>query len=482
MPFHWSVWFLLPAYGLLLVVLALRVVMRRRAVGFSLAWLTVIFGLPVFGALLYLFMGELRLGGKRARRANRLHGPFQEWLAELAAEIPPAAIAPRWAPLARLAESAAAIRPLGGNRIELLHDADASFQALLTDIESARRTVHLEFYIWDAGGRADTVAAALARAARRGVKCRVLLDDVGSRRFLRGREVRELREAGVEVVAALPAHLPRTFLVRFDLRLHRKIVVIDGEVGYVGSLNVADPRLFKRNWGVGPFVDAMVRLHGPVVEALAVTFLEDWELETGDTLEQLRVTGDAHAIEAAGAAVAHVIPSGPMYRPLSIQEILLWVIYGARDELILTTPYYVPDEALHAALIAAARRGVNVTLLVPLTEDSRLVGYASQAYRGDLVAAGVHVLEHRQGLLHTKSVTVDGEVSLFGSLNLDPRSMFLNFEITLAVYDTEFTARLRALQLGYVSECRPLDLAAWRSRPWPLQVAQNTARLLGPLL
>jgi cardiolipin synthase len=247
-------------------------------------------------------------------------------------------------------------------------------------------------------------------------------------------------------------------------------------------LNVADPRLFKRNWGVGPFVDAMVRLHGPVVEALAVTFLEDWELETGDTLDQLRVTGDAHAIEAAGTAVAHVIPSGPMYRPLSIQEILLWVIYGARDELILTTPYYVPDEALHAALIAAARRGVNVTLLVPLTEDSRLVGYASQAYRGDLVAAGVHVLEHRQGLLHTKSVTVDGEVSLFGSLNLDPRSMFLNFEITLAVYDTEFTARLRALQLGYVSECRPLDLAAWRSRPWPLQVAQNTARLLGPLL
>jgi cardiolipin synthase len=482
MPFHWSVWFLLLAYGLLLVVLALRVVMRRRAVGFSLAWLTVIFGLPVFGAALYLFMGELRLGGKRARRAYRLHGPFQEWLAELSAGNPQAAISPRWIPLARLAESAVAIRPLGGNRIELLHDADASFQALLADIESARRTVHLEFYIWDSGGRADAVAAALARAARRGVKCRVLLDDVGSWRFLRSGGARELRAAGVELVAALPAHLPRTFLVRFDLRLHRKIVVIDGEVGYVGSLNVADPRSFKCNWGVGPFVDAMVRLHGPVVQALAVNFLEDWELETGDTLDQLRATGDAHRIPTAGDAAVHVIPSGPMYQPLSIQEILLWVIYGARDELILTTPYFVPDEPLQAALIAAARRGVNVTLIVPLNEDSRLVGYASQAYRGDLVAAGVHVLEHRQGVLHTKSVTVDGEVSLFGSLNLDPRSMFLNFEITLAIYDVTFTERLRSLQLGYAAECQPLDFAAWRSRPWPLRLAQNTARLLGPLL
>lgn len=482
MPFHWSVWGLLSAYALLIVVLALRVVMRRRAVGFSLAWLTVMFGLPVFGALLYLFMGELRLGGKRARQASRLHGPFQMWLAELCRDEPAPTLDRRWSPLARLAESAVAIRPLGGNRIELLHDADASFQALLTDIEAAQRTVHLEFYIWDSGGRADAVAAALSRAARRGVKCRVLLDDVGSRRFLRGPGAEELRAAGVEVVAALPAHLLRTFFVRFDLRLHRKIVVIDGNVSYVGSLNVADPRQFKQNWGVGPFVDAMVRLHGPVVEALAVTFLEDWELETGDTLDQLRVTGDAHRIAHAGDSVVHVIPSGPMYRPLSIQEILLWVIYGARDELILTTPYYVPDEPLHAALIAAARRGVNVTLLVPLNEDSRLVSYASQAYRGDLVAAGVHVLEHRQGMLHTKSVTVDGAVSLFGSLNLDPRSMFLNFEITLAIYDVAFTERLRSLQLGYTAECRPLDLAAWRSRPWPLRVAQNAARLMGPLL
>jgi cardiolipin synthase len=479
---EWSPHILLALDLLVLIVLSVRVVMRRRSVGFSLAWLTVLFSVPIFGAILYLLLGELRLGGKRAKLANLIHGPYQQWLAELRDPNRSPAFDARWEPLARLAESAVAIPPLCDNRIELLADADSSFQTLLSDIESARSTVHLEFYIWDSGGRADAVASALERAAKRGVKCRILLDDVGSRKFLRSQAAQNLRAAGVEVEAALPANLLRAFFVRFDLRLHRKIVVIDGEIGYAGSLNVADPLHFKRATGYGPFLDAMVRLHGPVVEALAVTFLEDWELETGATFEQLRVSGDVKRLAAAGESTVHVIPSGPMYRPLSIQEILLWVIYGARDELILTTPYYIPDEALQAALIAAARRGVEVTLIVPVNEDSHLVRYASQAYRGELVAAGVHVLEHQKGMLHTKSVTVDGQVSLFGSLNLDPRSMFLNFEITLAIYDPSFTESLRELQRTYGRQCRPLDLAAWRSRPWTRQFAQNLARLLGPLL
>ncbi|MFO0871694.1 MAG: cardiolipin synthase [Pirellulales bacterium] len=479
---EWAGTFLLITDVLLLAVLSIRVIMRRRSVGFSLAWLTVIFSVPLLGAFLYLLLGELRLGGKRARRANLIHGPYQDWLAELCDPSRVPAIDTRWEPLARLAESAVAFPPQGDNRIELLADADSSFQALLSDIEAAQRTVHLEFYIWDSGGRADAVAEALLRAAGRGVKVRILLDDVGSRKFLRSRSAAALRDAGVEVAAALPANLLRAFFVRFDLRLHRKIVVIDGEVGYAGSLNVADPLLFKRTTGYGPFVDAMIRIHGPAVEALAVTFLEDWELETGSTYEELRLTGDVRRNAPAGPSIVHLIPSGPMYRPLSIKEILLWVIYGAREELILTTPYYIPDEALQTALIAAARRGVDVTLIVPSNEDSHLARYASQAYRGELVAAGVHVLEHQRGMLHTKSVTVDRQVSLFGSLNLDPRSMFLNFEITLAIYDPAFTERLRELQREYARHCRPLDLAAWRSRSWFRQLAQNVARLLGPLL
>ena len=234
--------------------------------------------------------------------------------------------------------------------------------------------------------------------------------------------------------------------VRFDLRLHRKIVVIDGEVAYTGSLNLVDPRYFKQGAHVGQWVDAMVRLRGPAVEALAITFLEDWELETGEGVDRLRETGDVHPLASRGRAVVQVVPSGPVVREESIQAVLLGAIYAARRELVMTTPYFVPDESLVMALITAALRGVEVTLVLPARVDSRLARLASQPHKGELLEAGVRIAEFQGGLMHTKSVTVDGELSLFGSLNLDPRSLILNFEITLSVYDRAFTASLRALQ------------------------------------
>lgn len=463
--------------------LVIRVIMRRRPVGFQLAWIAVLLGLPLVGIVLYVLLGEMRLGRKRALRAESIHGPFQNWLGDLHRRtVQPVIADNRWRPLSRLAESAVGIPPLPGNMLELLPDADAVFKSLIADIDNAKTSCHLEFYIWHPGGRADELRESLVRAVKRGVTCRVLLDDVGSRDFLRSDAVDVLRSNGVAVTAALPSNLLRMFFVRFDLRLHRKIVVIDGEIGYTGSLNLVDPRFFKQDAGVGQWIDAMVRVHGPAVEALAITFLEDWELETEEGIEQLRNTADVRALPAAGPAPIQVLPSGPVYHPLTIHDVLMMVIYTATEELILTSPYYVPDEPLQAALISAARRGVTVTLIVPAKEDSIMVRYASQAYRGDLVAAGVRVLEFHGGLLHTKSVTVDGQISLFGSLNLDPRSFYLNFEITLAIYDAEFTSRLRALQLSYARHCQPLDLASWRSRSALRKLAQNTFRLMGPLL
>ena len=177
-----------------------------------------------------------------------------------------------------------------------------------------------------------------------------------------------------------------------------------------------------------------------------------------------------------------VVPSGPLVRTEAIQQILLMAIYAARRELVLTTPYFVPDESLLMALTSAARRGVSVSIIVPDRVDSRMVRLASQAHQGDLALAGVRVLLFRGGLLHTKSITIDGEFSLFGSLNLDPRSLHLNFEITLAVYDAEFTACLRQLQQGYMDQSAPMDLVAWQSRSAIARFVENAARLLGPLL
>jgi cardiolipin synthase len=270
--------------------------------------------------------------------------------------------------------------------------------------------------------------------------------------------------------------------VRYDLRLHRKIVVIDGEVGFTGSLNLVDPAFFKQGKGVGQWIDAMVRMEGPSVEALGVTFLEDWELETGEGIEKLRKTGDAHSVPPMGDATVQVAPSGPATARDAIQKIVLMALYGARRELVLTTPYFVPDEALLTALTTAASRGVEVTLIVPAKVDSRFVHFASRAHQGDLLAAGVRIGLFKGGLLHTKSITVDQEMSLFGSANLDPRSMRLNFEITLAIYDTGFTRSLRELQQTYLGQSQILDESALRSRTFRERFTENVARLLSPLL
>jgi cardiolipin synthase len=284
------------------------------------------------------------------------------------------------------------------------------------------------------------------------------------------------------VVGALPGGLLRLPFVRLDLRLHRKIAVIDGRIAYTGSLNLVDPRYFKQDAGVGQWIDAMVRIEGPAVEALQITFLADWYVETDAELAELQKSGDAIPQPPRGECAVQVLPSGPGLMTNAVEHVLLMAVYAARKELILTTPYFLPSDALNLALIAAARRGVKVILVIPKRVDSTLVRYASGTYITDLLQAGVRIAHFTGGLLHTKSVTVDGSYCLFGSVNLDPRSLRLNFEILLAIYDQQFTERLRELQQSYIDDSQLLDLEAHLSRPWPQQALENFARLLGPIL
>ena len=305
----------------------------------------------------------------------------------------------------------------------------------------------------------------MIHAQRRGVTCRVLVDALGSHRFLRGKMCKRLRDGGVHVVAALPGGLFRLPFVRFDLRLHRKIVVIDGRIGYTGSLNLVDPRYFKKDAGVGEWVDAMVRVEGPAVEAMQIIFLADWYVESHAELDNLLETADAKPQPARGDVETQVMPSGPDLPANAIEQVLLTAIYSARQELLITTPYFVPSEPLMLALVAAARRGVKVVLILPRRVDSKLVRYASSAFKGELLEAGVRIALFDDGLLHTKSVTVDRTHSLFGSVNLDPRSFRLNFEILLAMYDSKFTAQLADLQQTYIDRSELMDLEAYRQRP-----------------
>jgi cardiolipin synthase A/B len=481
---HWGAVVALLLHFAIQIVIMIRVVMLKRSPGETMAWILVVFVMPIFGPLLYLTFGELRLGRRRAQRYADLTQPVKNWLAA----IPERSLV-EWSRLdgdfeqmAELCERNAGVPAMRGNSVELIDEWRHVFDQLLSDIDDAKSTCHLEFYIWNNGGVADQLSEALIRAEARGVVCRVLVDAMGSHKFLRSKMCQRMRAAGVDVRDALPGGLLRLPFVRFDLRMHRKIVVIDGKIGYTGSLNLVDPRYFKRDAGVGQWVDAMVRIQGPAVEALQIVFLGDWYIETSTPLEELQQSGDADPQPRRGESPVQVIPAGPDLPGRAVEHVLMTAVYAARRELIMTTPYFVPSEALTFALISAVQRGVKVILVVPKRVDSKLVKYASGAFKGELLEAGVKIALFHDGLLHTKSVTVDESYSLFGSVNLDPRSFRLNFEILLAIYDSEFTGRLRQLQQHYIDRSELMDLETYRHRPRTQQLAENFARLMGPLL
>jgi cardiolipin synthase len=469
----------LALHWVIIVGLTLRIVMRRPPVGVSLAWLAVIFSVPFLGAVIYLFLGEKRLGSRRHAVAAACHEPLARWLREQAPlGIPPDQLQCTYIPLARQVENVLGQRVMPGNTVELLSDYAAFFARLLADLNAARHRIDLAFYIWHEGGLADEVGEALVVATRRGVRCRVLLDAVGAEAFLRSAVAARLRQEGVTLTAALPASLLSTLTVRADLRNHRKLVLIDDAIAYTGSQNLVDPRYFKTGAGVGEWVDAMVRVAGPTATMLSGVFGVDWAIENHAPFE----TPPLPAPPAASGCCIQVVPSGPDLHPGAMQQLLLATLYSAQHELVLTTPYFAPDEAVVIALISAAQRGVAVSLVVPLRNDSKLVKFASASQYDDLLVAGVRIFRYEAGLLHTKSLTMDGALSMFGSVNLDARSLWLNFEISLLLYDRDFTATLRALQQRYLDVSQPLDLAEWRRRPRWRYLAENCCRLIGPLL
>jgi len=467
----------------LMVLFGIRVIMRRRPVGVSLSWLSIMFLLPYIGILLYLLIGEVRLGERRALKTSHILKPFTDWLRSLKPRVP--AEIDTLPPVARLlvqqAYSTTGFPALTGNQTELLRDAEESFHSLIRDINESKNCCNLQFYIFQPGGMVDELTKALIGAAARGAECRLLVDSIGSSAFLKSGEPLRLRGLGIKVVEALHANFFHALLWRQDVRNHRKIVTIDERIAYTGSMNMADPLYFKTNMGVGHWVDALVRIEGPAVESLEGVFLGDWQIEAG-TRPSVSEYGLQTEIQNCGKHVIQTIPSGPDQNHNVIHDMMLSAIYAATKELVITTPYFVPGEEMLTALCTAGRRGVNVILILPKENDSKLVFYASRSNYDDLLDAGVKIAEFNGGLLHTKSVLVDGEFCLFGSVNLDQRSFWINFEVTLLIFDQQFATKIATLQESYLQKSTFIDLAVWRKRPFRHRLLDNTVRLLGPLL
>ncbi len=458
--------------------------MKRRNIGATLAWVSVMLLLPYVGVGVYLLLGEMRLGKRRERRIRQLIDPYKQWIQSLSegyqVDWTNAPDAAKY--LDRLAARSEGTPTLPGNSLELLDDCEGVLRAIIEDINRTEETLYMEFYIWHNGGVADEVLEAVIKARRRGVITRVLLDSVGSKDFLKSANCKRARKAGVEIVEALPAGIFRAIFRRQDLRLHRKIVLIDGHTAYTGSLNLVDARYFKQDAGVGQWVDLMVRVQGPAVEVLATTFLADWDVETeGRQIDLNEDTGVVRQ-EAKGNAMVQVVPSGPGFYPDAIYQLLLTTIYSAREELIITTPYFVPDDALHTALRTAAARGVEVTIILPAHNDSWLVRYASRSHYDSLLKAGVRIMRFNAGLLHAKTISVDKEFCLVGSVNFDMRSVWLNHEVTLFVYNHAFCDHLCYQQRQYILQSEELQASDWAQRPKQERILENIVRLASPLL
>lgn len=472
-------------WGIVLAVMV-RVVMKRPATGVALAWLLIVSLLPAIGIVLYVLVGERRIGERRAKRIASLRTSYQE-ISDIAVRDQLTNVDWNKHPhiasgMAHLGRSMAGSLTVCGSRLELFSDSDSILNAIARDIDASRKSVLIEFYIWNEGGLADEVLEALIRAARRGVHSRLLVDAIGGRPWWKGHQPQRLREAGVELRPALPVPIVPSLVGRSDLRLHRKIVIIDGEIAWTGSMNLVDPSCFKQNSGVGQWVDAMVRVRGAVVAPLAATMIGDWMLETGESIHSLIESAELKLVKPDGPADIQVVPSGPGESADGLLLLLLALINAAQEELVLTTPYFVPDESLLRAVRGAAGRGVKVALIVPEKVDSVLTRFASRSYYDDLLDVGVEIHLFRGGLLHTKSIVVDRSMSMFGTVNLDMRSLWLNYEVSLFVFDGEFAQTLAELQQRYLSESVRLDPETWKNRPFQHRLLENSLRLVSPLL
>lgn len=446
----------------------------------ALAWVVVVMVMPGVGLIAYLMLGEVWFGRKRMRRhaevLARLDTPETHLHSDPRAGH--ANLEPSERQLARLAESVSHSHVTSGNRLSLHSDTDETLDAMIAAIDRAQHHVHLLTYIYLEDAAGERVGEALLRAAARGVPVRLLVDGLGSRAFLKSPLRGKLATGGVRVAEALPISPFRMLVQRIDVRNHRKLLVVDGRVAFTGSQNIA-AKGFAPKARYAPWVDCSVRIEGPLVRELQLIFVEDWFLDTNELLDDLM---KIHPEWDPQGIPAQTVASGPNFNNAAVSSLLEAAVQVSEQELVLTTPYFVPDIALHRAISVAARRGVETHLVLPRRNDSRLVGLASRSHYEDLMDAGVRIHEFTEGLLHAKTVTIDRSLAFVMTANLDRRSFEINFEQSVIIYDTDFASQLRFLQQGYMDRSIEVSPHVWRHRPIAHRLAQNAAGLLSPLL
>ncbi len=466
---------LLMLYAVTLVGVIVVIITENRNPLKTLPWIIVLVLAPVVGLLFYFFFGQnlskQRIITRRMRRRMTMH---------LERNTPRGfeGIADEHLPVAHLLAETALASPLHGNDIKPYTSGREKFEALLGDIAAAQHHIHLQYYIIDDDDTGRRLRDALIERARNGVEVRVLYDDVGStstpKRFFE-----EMRRAGIEVRSFLHVKFPR-FTSKVNYRNHRKIVVIDGCVGYIGGMNIADRYLRGTSWGT--WRDTHFRIVGHGVEGLQASFLGDWSATTQQELPELPYYRSCDTAAADGGAVMQVLASGPLGKWRTLLQAESYAISKAHDRIWVQTPYYLPSEVINSALQVAALAGLDVRLMLPARSDSRIIDLASHSYLDDMMQAGVKIYCYRPGFLHSKLLVIDASLTLIGSANMDFRSFEHNFEVTAFVYDRDFNARMSAIFERDGVDCRSVVPSEWFRRPRLTKFAESVVRIFSPLM
>lgn len=462
--------------------MAIIVIPRNRRPTAAMAWLLAVFFIPYVGVILFLVIGNPRLPRARRRKQDQINAYISETSDQLHfGTLRPNA--PEWfASLVTMNQNLGALPISGDNGAHLISGYQESLDAMAETIRTATEYVHVEFYILQSDDATDNFFRALEEVSARGVEVRVLLDHWANRWKPRYRKTTARLDAmGADWHLMLPMQPLKGRMQRPDLRNHRKLLVVDGSVGYLGSQNVTDstynlPKNIKRglHW-----VDLMARVDGPIVLSLNAIFLSDWYSETDEILSDVDIT---HAETGSGDLDCQIIPSGPGFEVENNLRLFLALLYSAREKIMIVSPYFVPDEALLLAVSAACDRGVAVELFVSEEGDQAMVYHAQRSYYEALLRAGVRIWMYRKPyILHTKTLTIDDEVAVIGSSNMDMRSFGLNLEISMLVRGEEFVAEMREIEDTYRSLSRELTLDEWTQQPLRSTVLDNLARLTSAL-
>lgn len=472
--FEKAVWLTLAAIHVAVILRA--ILLEGREPYARAAWLLLLLALPGVGTVLYVLFGEPWISAKFRQRATAAY----EALLPYAPARP--CVEPRAESRNAFSACDAASRwPVSvGNSAQVAPGADQAIEMVVADLDAAMTSVHLSFYIWLGDRNGSKVVDAVCRAARRGITCRIVADAIGSRALIRSARWRQMREAGALLCASLPVPFGLGPLAghRTDLRNHRKIIVVDGRITWCGSQNCADPAFLpKRRFA--PWVDIFIRYEGPVARQAELIFASAWTAETGEDMRPLFAAEPPPSLADGFPAIA--VGTGPLSPHATMTDIFVAVLAAARERAVITTPYFAPDPPLLDAIVAAARRGVHLTMVFPHRNDSRIVGAISRAYYPVLARAGVHIHEFRGGLLHAKTLVVDDALVLVGSANMDRRSLDLNFENNVLFESANLAAKVGEHQRRWLAGADEVDHDGVVQRSLPRRLVDNLLTMAAPL-